>query len=191
MRVLLALDLGPTSESLVDRAVAWSRRLGGTVHLRSISSLMGEAEAIVGSLETSFVAEDWEARRRWERQRVNQLAERIPVELRGTASVAEGRPEQVLVELSEIAEMLILGTHARTGIARLFQGSVAEAVVEVRIGRSFPNCPRYIHDLETGQLSDASPGDDHRPPQPEWKSWPDFADVLPDAPFNPQPIVDC
>lgn len=69
-----------------------------------------------------------------------------------------------------------------------FEG--AEAVVEVRIGRSFPNCPRYIHDLETGQLSDASPGDGHRPPQPEWKSWPDFADVLPDAPFDPQPIVD-
>ena len=129
MRVLLALDLGPSSEALVDRAAAWAARVGGTVHLRSISRLMGDAEAIVGSLETSFVAEDWEARRRWERQRVEQLALRLPGAVRGSAAVTEGHPEQVLVELSEIAELLVLGTHGRTGIARLFQGSVAEAVV--------------------------------------------------------------
>lgn len=55
----------------------------------------------------------------------------------------------------------------------------AEAVVEVKVGRSFPNCPRYIHDQSTGELSEASPGDGHEPPQPEWKQWNEFKDVLP------------
>ena len=58
-----------------------------------------------------------------------------------------------------------------------FEG--AEAVVEVNVGRSFPNCPRYVHDLVTGELSDASPGEGHEPPQPECKTWDTFADVLP------------
>ena len=58
-----------------------------------------------------------------------------------------------------------------------FEG--AEAVVEVTVGRSFPNCPRYIHNQVTGELSDASPGEDHDPPTPDWKQWDEFKDVLP------------
>ncbi len=61
----------------------------------------------------------------------------------------------------------------------------AEAVVEVSVGRSFPNCPRYVHDLATGELSDASPGDGHEPAQPEWKTWDEFADVLPGTQTEP------
>jgi predicted pyridoxine 5'-phosphate oxidase superfamily flavin-nucleotide-binding protein len=64
-----------------------------------------------------------------------------------------------------------------------FEG--AEAVVEVRVGRSFPNCPRYIHDQSTGELSDASPGDGHTPRQPDWKTWDTFKDVLPAAEHRP------
>lgn len=58
-----------------------------------------------------------------------------------------------------------------------FEG--AEAVVEVKIGRTFPNCPRYIHNQESGELSAAAPGGDHEPPVPEWKTWDEFKDVLP------------
>lgn len=55
----------------------------------------------------------------------------------------------------------------------------AEAVVEVKIGRIFPNCPRYVHDLESGTLSEFAPGGPIPPPQPEWKNWDEFVDVLP------------
>ena len=58
-----------------------------------------------------------------------------------------------------------------------FEG--AEAVVEVSIGRTFVNCPRYVHDLTSGELSPYAPAAGYEPPQPEWKTWDTFADVLP------------
>lgn len=58
-----------------------------------------------------------------------------------------------------------------------FEG--AEAVVEVSIGRAFPNCPRYVHDLASDELSDAAPGGDRDPVPPEWKQWEQFKEVLP------------
>lgn len=56
----------------------------------------------------------------------------------------------------------------------------AEAVVEVTVGRVFPNCPRYIHDLASGELSANAPAPGHEPPRPDWKDWDVFADVLPE-----------
>jgi hypothetical protein len=58
----------------------------------------------------------------------------------------------------------------------------AEAVVEVRIGRAFPNCPRYIHNLATGELSKNAPREGHEVEPPEWKTWPEWNEVLPNRP---------
>lgn len=58
-----------------------------------------------------------------------------------------------------------------------FEG--AELVVEVTVGRLFPNCPRYVHDLGSGELSTFAPAPGHEPPEPEWKQWEQFTDVLP------------
>lgn len=55
----------------------------------------------------------------------------------------------------------------------------AEAVVEVSVGRTFVNCPRYVHDLASGELSPYAPAAGYQPPEPEWKQWPQFADVVP------------
>lgn len=58
-----------------------------------------------------------------------------------------------------------------------FEG--AELVVEVAVGRLFPNCPRYVHDLSNGELSPFAPAPGHTPPEPEWKQWDVFRNVLP------------
>jgi len=55
----------------------------------------------------------------------------------------------------------------------------AEAVVEIKIGRAFPNCPRYLHNLATGELSPNAPRAGHTVEAAEWKEWPDFKDVVP------------
>ena len=56
----------------------------------------------------------------------------------------------------------------------------ADAVVEVTIGRTFVNCPRYVHDLTSDELSEFAPAAGYTPPNPEWKEWDTFADVLPE-----------
>lgn len=58
----------------------------------------------------------------------------------------------------------------------------AQLVVRVRAERIFPNCPRYIHRTGVAELSDYVPRAGHEPPEPKWKRFPMFADVLPRDP---------
>jgi uncharacterized protein len=51
--------------------------------------------------------------------------------------VAEGRPEQVIIEQARQsgADLIVMGTHGRTGLERLLMGSIAERVI------GFSECP--------------------------------------------------
>jgi nucleotide-binding universal stress UspA family protein len=55
------------------------------------------------------------------------LAQDVPV----VATVRMGRPAQTIVEYAQAvhADLIVMGTHGRTGFAHLFVGSVAERVV--------------------------------------------------------------
>jgi hypothetical protein len=55
----------------------------------------------------------------------------------------------------------------------------AQAMVRVTPTDIFPNCPRYIPDLESGAPSKYAPVADATPIEPSWKSFPDFKDVVP------------
>ena len=55
----------------------------------------------------------------------------------------------------------------------------AQLVVRVAANAIFPNCPRYLHNVKTGELSVHAPRAGHEPPEPGWKSRPEFCDVLP------------
>lgn len=54
----------------------------------------------------------------------------------------------------------------------------AQALVRVSVEHIFPNCPRYIHDLEHGIPSPYAPSE-APPMEPAWKSFDAFKDVVP------------
>jgi len=56
----------------------------------------------------------------------------------------------------------------------------AQFVVRVRAERIFPNCPRYIHRSAGAEASPYVPRAGYKPPEPAWKSFEMFADVLPE-----------
>ena len=60
-----------------------------------------------------------------------------------------GDPATEIVRIAEEeqAELIVLGTHGRTGLSRILMGSVAEAVV-----RHAP-CPVLIYREDAGKLS--------------------------------------
>jgi uncharacterized protein len=62
-----------------------------------------------------------------------------------------------------------------------FVGSFAgaEAVVVLQLRHAFPNCPRYVHHLASGTISEYAPAPGHEPPMPEWQSRPSFQPYLP------------
>jgi predicted pyridoxine 5'-phosphate oxidase superfamily flavin-nucleotide-binding protein len=55
----------------------------------------------------------------------------------------------------------------------------AQLVVRVRARRIFPNCPRYIHQMQLREYSVYSPRPGYEPPVPAWKTFDSFRDALP------------
>lgn len=97
--------------------------------------------------------------------------------------VDTGRMSMLFVDFDRPKRLRVHGTatvHDDPGRLAHFEG--AELVVEVRIGRAFFNCPRYLHNLSAGTLSEHAPRPGHVPPEPEWKAQPEWNEVLPHRP---------
>lgn len=58
----------------------------------------------------------------------------------------------------------------------------AEAVLRVGVTAVFENCPRYLHERETGRHSAHCPRPGYRPPDPDWKLKPEYDGLLPNPP---------
>jgi predicted pyridoxine 5'-phosphate oxidase superfamily flavin-nucleotide-binding protein len=58
----------------------------------------------------------------------------------------------------------------------------ADAIVRVAVQAIFPNCPRYIHEMQFVALSEYAPRPDHVAPVPAWKEMEAFRDHLPRTP---------
>lgn len=57
----------------------------------------------------------------------------------------------------------------------------AQMIVRVAAAAIFPNCPRYIPDLATGEAARHAPRAGIETPEAEWKQFEGFADVVPPA----------
>lgn len=55
----------------------------------------------------------------------------------------------------------------------------AELVIRVVAEQIFPNCPRYLHRMQLVEPSAYAPRDGYSPPEPAWKGFPAFRDVVP------------
>jgi predicted pyridoxine 5'-phosphate oxidase superfamily flavin-nucleotide-binding protein len=69
------------------------------------------------------------------------------------------------------------GVHEDDPLLAEFPG--AQIIVRVRAEAIFPNCPRYIHQMQMVETSVYAPCEGHTPPVPKWKRFPEFRDVLP------------
>ena len=122
--VLLATDFSDSSELALRCASAQAQAIGGgllIVYVIPIRVADGE-----GMLHAGVEAED----RGLVQQRLHAV---VPEGFSGPVEhlLEEGDPAEVLVRLAteRQVELIVLGTHGRTGLARLLMGSVAEQVV--------------------------------------------------------------
>lgn len=132
MIVLLATDFSDAAEAAETQGLDLARRLGAEVvyvHVGTEPSLYGE-----GPFGMARVQSVYEAQRRWA---TDQLARRVE-RARGGGVAArfllpDGVPHQAIVEAAEQehADIIIIGTHGRSGLERIFLGSVAERVVRL------------------------------------------------------------
>lgn len=76
--------------------------------------------------------------------------------------------------------MRVNGTAEIVGDEKLVAEFVgAQLLVRVTTRVIFPNCPRYIPEPVSRTPSEYAPRPDYQPPEPAWKSNPDWKDVVP------------
>jgi len=129
-RILVPLDLGDHAAEVLDYAVALAAKLDAKLHvLHSIAwPLIGTDIPI--SLSDKALSEIV-ARARVE---LGQLVTaRTEAALVGSVEVQTGDPRNVIVADAArwSADLIVMGTHGRRGVARMWLGSVAEQVARV------------------------------------------------------------
>jgi nucleotide-binding universal stress UspA family protein len=134
-RVLVALDFSAEAERALEHAVALVRRHGGQLVLCHAASAVEPLELGLlpdgGALPAyqAMIAEELAAGRR----RLEELAARLAGQVAVELALVEGFPDSALVGLASEhdVDLLVVGTHGRTGLGRALLGSVAEKVVRI------------------------------------------------------------
>ncbi len=129
MRALLALDMHQDSANPIAHAVAWAARMSATLDIVTASEMVWDGVELFGSPENAALSLEWERRCDALRKMLRRQLLEIPEPLRGEMKVLKGKAAPALIEAAIGYDLLIVATHGRQGIARLFAGSVAEQVV--------------------------------------------------------------
>ncbi|HUH00841.1 MAG TPA: universal stress protein [Kofleriaceae bacterium] len=124
-KIVVGTDFSDEATAALNAGFAWASRLGAELVLVNVLE-----EAIAGDDLTR--ERDASARRAMEQLAADIAGRGVPT----TWFVVEGRPDTRLAEISDElgADLLVLGTHGRTGFRRLLLGSSAERTV--RLARS-------------------------------------------------------
>ncbi|MEQ1896449.1 MAG: universal stress protein [Vicinamibacterales bacterium] len=137
-RILVPVDFSPQSDRAVGYATTFGTRFGARVDLLHVVEDPFALGAWEGDTERPDRRALLEGLSVSARHRLDAMAgafERLGVT--AMVHVRPGRPAAAIHELAEECgtDLIVMGTHGRTGIAHLLMGSVAEQVV-----RSAP-CP--------------------------------------------------
>lgn len=143
--VLVPVDQSELAEQAIDYAVTLVQQQGSVTLLTVIEKAMPAIKKQVhegGGLEDGFAVlattmlpvESAEADYAW--QNANHYLNRIaaPLERRGlkvNKEIIEGQPAESILDVAKAhkVDVIVMSTHGRTGLSRLFMGSVAQKVV--------------------------------------------------------------
>lgn len=129
-QILCAVDLGPTSKLVLEWARLFARPFGARVDV--FHADLTEPPRYFTPSQIDTIAEESENRRAKLRDELEAMARKIfgpQADL--TIEIVEGHPLSVLRERMKAKrpDLLVLGSHGRSGVARLMLGSVAENAV--------------------------------------------------------------
>ena len=131
-RILAPTDLSPASDVALTRAADLAHRLGAVLtllHVVTEQDLKALTSAHVPPRPIDFVYQDVEAAIIAQYRRL--VSAEVRRSLRVQPAVAVGTPVVEILRAAQVkgADMIVMATHGRTGLARIVTGSVAEQVV--------------------------------------------------------------
>ncbi len=128
-RILVPVDFTPEATTAIAYAGAFAQAFGAAITLLHVYDVPDLMAAIVPGADVSTDLES--TRLAWERE-----LERRRAELRARAAdvqvlIRPGAPAKEIVQLAAQGQfdLIVMGTHGRSGLDRLLVGSVAESVL--------------------------------------------------------------
>jgi len=131
-RILVPTDFSATADAALEYARVLAARLGASLHVLHVIDDQYLGGSFAGEL---YVPEAPNLREALKQEAEQLLAQRITPRDRelipATTAVVVGRSFKTIVDeaLSTNADLIVMGTHGRTGIQHLLLGSVAERIV--------------------------------------------------------------
>lgn len=130
-KILVASDFSKVSRKAFATAVAWAKRNGAALTIVHVTT------PFVPFMPDQYLAPETLERldkqsRGWIKRHLTALVEKARrAGVRAVGVTAEGSAAEQIVRLarSKHADLLIIGTHGRTGIEKFFVGSVAARIV--------------------------------------------------------------
>jgi len=128
-RVLFPSDFSSASRAAFKKAIetAKSNRAQLTiVHVMSpVIPMAGD-----GYISPSTYEQLLQSNRRWAKKQLDAIVKRaMTAKVRVKGVLLEGVPHEAILRAARKADLIVMGTHGRTGVARFFLGSVAGRVV--------------------------------------------------------------
>ncbi|MFW9609030.1 MAG: universal stress protein [Aquaspirillum sp.] len=132
--IMVAVDHSPQSPQVLDEAIKLAKMSGARLHLVTIANLYEFAFDEAGRRDEGRLQVQAESKARQVLEPHLIRAEQEGVNVSAHPVVSWGAGEEIAKALineaqDSDAEVLVMGTHGRTGLAHLFLGSVAEAVI--------------------------------------------------------------
>lgn len=125
-KILIAVDDGPTCEKVASNGLLFGQQLNAEIALISVvdtAALMGDG-GITPSELADMIDHDL-------KKNQQALLDKVFKDYKITTFVEKGRPFEVIIKVAEDweADLIVIGTHGRTGLSHLLMGSVAEKVI--------------------------------------------------------------
>ncbi len=125
-KILIAIDSGPTSEKVALEGFKLGQQLNAEIALISVidtNTLMSDGEVTPGEL-AEIMKNDL-------KKNLQMLTEKVFLDYKVWTFVEKGNPFETILETANEwnADLIVLGTHGRTGLSHLLMGSVAEKVI--------------------------------------------------------------
>ncbi len=129
--ILVATDGSKYSDAAASEALGLAKRNGSALTVISVvpSELMTPADIDFTITQRELIAEKEMREAEKNAKAVKEAAQKEGVAVK--AFVLSGRPAEAIIETAQEkkADLIVLGSHGRTGVERLLMGSVAERVI--------------------------------------------------------------
>jgi nucleotide-binding universal stress UspA family protein len=122
--ILFATDFSPAAEAALPYAMGLAQRYGGTVH--GLHVRFPATYPVVGPEAMPQIMQAAEEQAKIEAQQLHTMLNSVPHEV----SVGEGEVWPMISEIvrKDKTNLIVIGTHGRTGVKRVLLGSVAEEI---------------------------------------------------------------